>query len=72
MKEQGDSNWNIYILQKKNVMAMHQQFVSVCIVFTTQAQCKQDKVIGVGLSSYITCECVCEQLKLSRALTIDK
>ena len=52
MKEQGDSNWNIYILQKKNVMAMHQQFVSVCIVFTTQVQCKQDKVIGVGVLIY--------------------
>ena len=53
MKKQGNSNWNIYILQKKNVMAMHQQFVSVCIVFTMQAQCKQDKVISVGVLIYV-------------------
>ena len=46
---------------------MHQQFVSVCIVFTTQAQCKQDKVIGVGVLIYIICECEIESY-----LTIDK
>ena len=60
MKKQTDSNWNIYILQKKNVMAMHQQFVGVCILFTPHAQCERGKVIGVGVLIHIY---VCGQKK---------
>ena len=52
MKKQADSNWNTYILQKKNVMAMHQQFVSVCILFTPHAQREPGKV-SLLVSSYM-------------------
>ena len=62
MKKQVDSNWNIYILQKKNVMAMHQQFVSVCIPFTPHAQREQGKMIGVVVLTYIAIY-VCGQKK---------